>query len=42
MNIYFSKSIGLNEPRGRIYAGLRQGAAYRQVAAKYGYTKSHI
>jgi hypothetical protein len=25
MNIYFPKSIGLNEPRERIYAGLRQG-----------------
>jgi hypothetical protein len=42
MNIYFPKSIGLNELHEQIYAELRQGATYRQVAAKYGYTKSHI
>jgi hypothetical protein len=42
MNIYFPKSIGLNELHEQIYAELRQGATYQQMAAKYGYTKSHI
>jgi hypothetical protein len=42
MNICFPKSIGLNEPCEQIYTELRQGATCRQVAAKYGYTKSHI
>jgi hypothetical protein len=42
MNIYFPKSIGLGELHGRIYEDLRNGATYREAAAKYGYTKSYI
>jgi hypothetical protein len=42
LNIYFPKSIGISELHNRIYEDLRNGASYREVAAKYGYTKSHI
>ena len=42
MNVYFPKRIGLNKLHEQIYAELRQGANYQQVAVKYGYTKSYI
>ena len=42
MNIYFPKRIGLYEPRNQIFEDLRNGATYRDAAAKYGYTKSYI
>jgi predicted nucleic acid-binding protein len=42
MNIYFPKRIGLNELHEQIYAELRQGANYRDMSVKYGYTKSYI
>jgi hypothetical protein len=42
MNIYFPKSIGLNDLHNQIYAELRGGANYFEVAQKYGYTKSYI
>jgi hypothetical protein len=42
MNIYFPKSIGLNELHDKIFAELRDGATYREAARKYGYTKSYI
>jgi hypothetical protein len=41
-SIYFPKSIGLAELHGRIYAELRNGATYKRLAQKYGYTKSYI
>ena len=41
-SIYFPKSIGLAELHNQIYAELRNGAAYKTVAQKYGYTKSYI
>jgi predicted nucleic acid-binding protein len=42
MNIYFPKSIGLNALHEQIYAELREGASYQEMAVKYGYTKSNI
>lgn len=41
-NIYFPKSIGLKELHEQIYAELRGGANYQEIAGKYGYTKSYI
>jgi hypothetical protein len=42
MNIYFPKSIGLNNLHNKIFAELQGGADYREVARKYGYSKSYI
>jgi hypothetical protein len=42
MNIYFPKHIGLEGLHNQIYEDLRNGASYREVAAKYGYTKTYI
>jgi hypothetical protein len=42
MNIYFPKSIGLNELHNQIFAELKGGASYQEAARKYGYTKSYI
>jgi Mor family transcriptional regulator len=42
LNIYFPKSIGLRDLHNKIFAELQGGAAYRDVARKYGYTKSYI
>jgi hypothetical protein len=41
-NIYFPKSIGLQEQHNQIFAELRSGSTYQDVAQKYGYTKSYI
>jgi hypothetical protein len=41
-NIYFPKSIGLQEQHNQIFAELRSGATYHETAVKYGYTKSYI
>lgn len=41
-NIYFPKNIGLAELHSQIYAELRGGASYQEVARKYGYTKSYV
>jgi hypothetical protein len=41
-NIYFSKSIGLAELHNQIFADLRNGAGYGDVARKYHYSKSYI
>jgi Mor family transcriptional regulator len=41
-NIYFPKSIGLHKQHEQIFAELRKGASYAQVAWQYGYTKAYI
>jgi Mor family transcriptional regulator len=41
-NIYFSKRIGLAELHNRIYAELRGGKSYGELARKYGYSKSYM
>ncbi|GAB6392517.1 MAG: hypothetical protein MdMp014T_1890 [Treponematales bacterium] len=41
-NIYFPKSLGLEELHNEIYERLRQGASYRSLALKYGYTEAWI
>jgi transposase-like protein len=41
-SVYFPKSIGLAEQHAQIYAELRRGASYQDVAVKYGYTKSYV
>jgi hypothetical protein len=41
-NIYFPKRIGLAELHDQIYAELREGKNYGELARKYGYSKSYI
>ncbi|MDR0556305.1 MAG: hypothetical protein LBG43_00315 [Treponema sp.] len=41
-NIYFPKRIGLAEIHNQIYAELREGKSYGELARKYGYSKSYI
>jgi DNA-binding CsgD family transcriptional regulator len=41
-NIYFPKRIGLAELHSRIYAELREGKSYGELARKHGYSKSYI
>jgi hypothetical protein len=41
-NIYFSKSIGLEELHDQIFADLQNGGRYGDVARKYHYSKSYI
>lgn len=41
-SFYFPKSIGLAEQHRQIYAELRAGASYAELAEKYRYTKSYI
>jgi DNA-binding CsgD family transcriptional regulator len=41
-NIYFPKRIGLAESHNQIFAELREGKSYGELARKYGYSKSYI
>lgn len=41
-SIYFPKSIGLAALHEQIYGELQDGATYKTLARKYGYTKSYI
>jgi hypothetical protein len=41
-NIYFPKRVALEVLYNEIYQELKQGASYRDMCAKYGYTDSHI
>lgn len=41
-SFYFPKSIGLAEQHRQIFAELRAGATYADLAEKYRYTKSYI
>lgn len=41
-SFYFPKRIGLTEQHRQIYAELRSGFTYADLARKYGYTKSYI
>jgi Mor family transcriptional regulator len=40
--IYFSKNIGITRKYREIRTAFREGATYRDLGAKYGYTESHI
>jgi hypothetical protein len=41
-SVYFPKSFGLGERHERMFAELMSGKTYREVALKYGYTKSYV
>ena len=41
-SFYFPKRIGLAEQHRQIFAELRAGATYAELAEKYRYTKSYI